>query len=1157
MRDTYQIELDTSYFETADFLSCQPQKQATTIESGTLAIDCTGRKMQSTFAVGHMNSISDLGDIESKVVSLLEKNYLLPQGVSYVATCVDNVQLKNTDSRLRNCTIVKKASTSPTPRVVSTFSIYYFNMSKAVTHFIVVTPIVGTAPYEGLFKKQARTSMSFIEKAYAGGEGTEGGGSGSIGNVLGDMLASVGLGQPNVSGTNHSVSEAAFGAAVAGGMSITGPGTACCNDFGDSVSIGDFNSGSESDPVYTGSGSTGLTCPSGQVPITSSVEYSCYVPQHECCGPEGTTVPASFGPWTTIPPADCPPTWQGQYVVSRSIQSCVSDDIPGMCSPTHYSCAIGTSINNVSGATSWTWSCDGLNGGTSAACSENKPVTMTNPGVCGSGAGITSVSQPSGTAACESGSTFNEASDSGTAWNWQCSRDTTVSCSAPKPSATNDAPVTSFTFDNYNLSYGATTVARWSATNGATSCTASGDWTGAQAVSQSGLTTAPATFPSYTFTLACSNAYGTSAPVTRTLTVCPHTTPTWNGSFCVASTPGVCANGATDYPTCTPPATCQNGATDYPACTPATGACASQMVTWGSCSAMAPARSDSSWVTITNTAPGFSGTAGFSCNTETGGMSVYPISGQPMSPVCNPVEVPPTYTCNVPTDTMYTSTIVPCSGVCSNGSLVYPSCPQPTKPDLIGGTVSIVGHPTYSQGSTQVIDILSGETVTVNGTIRNQGLTSTPGSFNNYIELTTITYGALYMPGVYTYTRIGQAINTSALASGASRGISTTDTITLSPSIDLAAPGFPAPGSKMYYLRTCADRSSPTDTTGVVDEVFDNNNCQSNLTFLNVTSSPTGTLTSSAPTCSIATGESSCTTNLTWNTSNTSGTVEVTSNNPSASNPIFTGTSGGPSPVSVSGVGATIFYLYNNAIDLANTTVTTSCEGTGGWDTISSTCRDPQVVSAAITGKYYPPGTLTLTCSGSNAYSITRDGNSFVPVTPYTGPVTVNTVSLGGSYVMKCIYGSVSDQVVRPYEAVPGATLINLKITPTTIASKDDVVITWDTKFPTNACSLSASVVCANNACSAPQLSETSALNQILNSTTTDRNDPSTQRPLQTAIRTVAPGHKDKDVPIVLVDWKALGKKTLKIRYTTDFIYDCGGGNKATKRVQVTKSELQ
>ena len=51
--------------------------------------------------------------------------------------------------------------------------------------------------------------------------------------------------------------------------------------------------------------------------------------------------------------------------------------VNGACSSpqAHYTCSAGTSINNVDGASTWTWSCQGSGGGSTASCSENKPVT--------------------------------------------------------------------------------------------------------------------------------------------------------------------------------------------------------------------------------------------------------------------------------------------------------------------------------------------------------------------------------------------------------------------------------------------------------------------------------------------------------------------------------------------------------------------------------------------------------------------------------------------------------------------------------------------------------------------------------------------------------------------------------------------------------------
>ena len=68
------------------------------------------------------------------------------------------------------------------------------------------------------------------------------------------------------------------------------------------------------------------------------------------------------------PPAcnSCPAgySWNGS--------SCVQV-INGSCGATHYNCNSGTSVNQVAGATNWTWTCQGSNGGSNASCSEAVP----------------------------------------------------------------------------------------------------------------------------------------------------------------------------------------------------------------------------------------------------------------------------------------------------------------------------------------------------------------------------------------------------------------------------------------------------------------------------------------------------------------------------------------------------------------------------------------------------------------------------------------------------------------------------------------------------------------------------------------------------------------------------------------------------------------
>jgi len=51
--------------------------------------------------------------------------------------------------------------------------------------------------------------------------------------------------------------------------------------------------------------------------------------------------------------------------------------VNGVCSATHYNCAAGTSVNNVNGTASYTWTCNGSNGGANKLCAELKTAIPT------------------------------------------------------------------------------------------------------------------------------------------------------------------------------------------------------------------------------------------------------------------------------------------------------------------------------------------------------------------------------------------------------------------------------------------------------------------------------------------------------------------------------------------------------------------------------------------------------------------------------------------------------------------------------------------------------------------------------------------------------------------------------------------------------------
>jgi hypothetical protein len=308
---------------------------------------------------------------------------------------------------------------------------------------------------------------------------------------------------------------------------------------------------------------------------------------------------------------------------------------------------------------------------------------------------------------------------------------------------------------------------------------------------------------------------------------------------------------------------------------------------------------------------------------------------------------------------------------------------------------------------------------------------------------------------------------------------------------------------------------------------------------------------SGTPNCTIATNSSNCNTVVSWTSSNTTnvtltdcaGGVYVTKGTGAQSNSITI-----PYPTGC--------YQIHDGLTAAGTLLdqvngTSGCT-VGGWDTSGLKCVDPRVVSVTVTGDHYTnPGTITFVCSGADGWIILKDGLPFSSGAGAPVPISVNTT---GNYSVICTTGTYqSPPVVRQYNTPPPPTgNVSLNASPRTIAKDGQSTLTWSVVYPIPACTLTAKVVCANNSCSPAQTAFETAINtKLTNPEQTDPTDPNGQRLMDTAVKTMAPGHSGSD-------YKGLGKKTLtKITYTTDFIYDCTAGAKETKRVQVASSQEQ
>ena len=242
---------------------------------------------------------------------------------------------------------------------------------------------------------------------------------------------------------------------------------------------------------------------------------------------------------------------------------------------------------------------------------------------------------------------------------------------------------------------------------------------------------------------------------------------------------------------------------------------------------------------------------------------------------------------------------------------------------------------------------------------------------------------------------------------------------------------------------------------------------------------------------------------------------------------------------------------------IVTNTCTWSCDNGSAWPhPASPTCPLPSVDNASITGNNTEDAIMSYTCSYSTKYSITRDGVTIVPTTNYTGPVSIDKSingSIAGNYVIHCWLGTITPatRAVPYYDPEPLSTdSVMLSASPRTTKAGTISALTWSINNPLPGCTLTAYTVCSGVICSPERTAATNAITSELLNGNTDANDPYGSRTMKNALRKVAtsPGGT-----------KAMGKKSLKIDYTTDFTVDCNvpsntGKPNPTKtlRVQIT-----
>lgn len=198
---------------------------------------------------------------------------------------------------------------------------------------------------------------------------------------------------------------------------------------------------------------------------------------------------------------------------------------------------------------------------------------------------------------------------------------------------------------------------------------------------------------------------------------------------------------------------------------------------------------------------------------------------------------------------------------------------------------------------------------------------------------------------------------------------------------------------------------------------------------------------------------------------------------------------------------------------------------------------------------------ITFICNNSETYSVTHVESRDVVGQGNTTDGEMITVKFSeeGNYSLLCISEPLTDSAGLSY-TIPEMTQsgMSLNASPRTVNNNKNTSLSWSVLNPKAACSLRAEAVCfgGHSNCSAAQLAEESSLNSILTTGTTDASDPyGPNRNIQTAVRKVYTKYSNK----------ALGKKTLIMRNTTDFILDCGtsrvDGTSLLKKVRVIVSD--
>jgi hypothetical protein len=559
----------------------------------------------------------------------------------------------------------------------------------------------------------------------------------------------------------------------------------------------------------------------------------------------------------------------------------VQDPIYGSCGGSHYSCSSGSSGSQSNSSTSWTWTCYGSNGGGDDYCSEDK--FQCSDGADNDGDGYVDMADYW----CTDPGDNDERGPNGgwSAWSTcsaSCGGGTqTRTCTNPTPESGGANCVGS---SSQSCNTQSCPVMSGTLSPSSTSCTIS----------------AGASSCNVTLTWSTTNPVATSS-----ITASGMTSVNGNSGSQAFSVP---YNNRTFYLYNNGVLLAQSSATS--ACTSGTAwngsTCAQYTVTAsaGSNGTISPA----SRTVAYNSTTTFTVTPSAGYTASVGG-------------TCGGSLVGTTYTTNAITAN--------CTVVASFTINSY----TVTASAGANGTISPASR-SVTHGSTTTFTVTpsANYTASVGGTCGGS-LVGTIYTTNAITANCTVV--ASFTINSYTVTASAGANGTiSPASSSVNPGFTTTFTVTPSAGYTGAISGTCTIGSPANNITTAT-----TYTTGTITA-----NCTVIASFIQMT----GTLSASTNPCTIAMGASSCTTDLPWSITNAQGTpTAITASGMTDINVTNTTVTpqSGTATAAVVPYNTRTFYLYNNAILLAQVTVGANCTAGTNWN--GSLCANTSPVANA------------------------------------------------------------------------------------------------------------------------------------------------------------------------------------------------------------------